>query len=626
MNGLSLQDVNRDTLEATGAPRRRLYWLALAATAGAFLALLLALLYQVKTGMGVTGLKEPVNWGLYIANFVFWVGIGHAGTLISAILFLVRARWRDSVSRSAEAMTVFAVMTAGLFPLIHLGRIWRFYYIIPYPSQRQLWPNFVSPLIWDELAVGTYFTVSTIFFLVGLIPDMASARDWSQERNGPRHWKTRFFSLLALGWSGAASQWRHYERGYLFFAALATPLVISVHSVVSWDFAMGLLTGWHTTIYAPYFVSGAVHSGLAMVLLLMVPMRRLLKLDRLVKDDHLDLLAQTMLVTTLLMGYFYLVEPLMAWYTGDIYEQQYTRWQAMSQMGILYWSLAPLNVLIPMILVVKRLRRNIPWLMAVSVAVILGMYFERVMIVTGSPAHDFLPHNWGHYFPSWVELTITAGSFGFFFLLFLSFAKLAPTVPIADFKAQLDEGRLKGVSAKAPPVRVKPPRGRIPGVMAVYDDPGRLIGAASRAMQAGYTELEAFSPYKLPKLQEVLGTPDSPIRFCTLIGALAGFGGGWWLAIGASLVNSLLVGGKGPYAYVPFWIPAVEGLILIGSLTNLAALIILSRLARPRPLPHYDPRFSRDRFGLFIPAEGDKTEAVRGFLSGSLPEEVHVYR
>ncbi|WP_243438492.1 quinol:electron acceptor oxidoreductase subunit ActD [Fundidesulfovibrio soli] len=625
MSGLTLRDVNRDTLEASRAPKRRSYWLALALTAASFIGLLASLLYQAKTGMGVTGLKEPVNWGLYIGNFVFWVGIAHSGTLISAILFLLRARWRDSVSRSAEAMTVFAVMTAGLFPLIHLGRIWRFYYIIPYPSQRQLWPNFVSPLIWDELAVGTYLIVSTIFFAVGLIPDVAAARDWSEEHRGPLHWKTRLFSAMALGWSGAASQWRHYERSYLFFAALATPLVVSVHSVVSWDFAMGILTGWHTTIYAPYFVSGAVHSGLAMVLLLVIPMRRILKLERLVQDKHLDMLAKTILVTTFLMAYFYLVDPFIAWYSGDIYERQFMRWQAMSQMGLIYWSLMPLNILLPATLVFRPLRRSKFWLMAVSLAIIAGMYLERVMIVTGSPAHDFMPHNWGHYFPSWVELTITAGSFGFFSLLFLIFSKLLPTMPIGDLKAALDESRVEAAPARAPLKPVEPVPGGIPGVMAVYDNPAALIEACSRALSSGYTRLEAFSPYKMPKLQEALGTTASPVRFWTLAGALAGFAGGWALALGASLVNNLLVGGKGPFAYVPFWIPGVEMLILFGCLSNLAAVLYYAKLYRLRPIPRYDRRFSRDRFGLFIAAAGAQSEEVRDFLAGSGAEEVHVH-
>ncbi len=253
--------------------------------------------YQVRMGMGVAGINHPVGWATYITNFVFWVGIAHSGTLISAILHLVRAKWRAAVSRSAEAMTIIAIATAGLFPLIHLGRLWVFYFIIPYPSQRQIWPNFISPLVWDVIAISTYFVVSVLFFYVGMLPDVAAVRDEYYARLGPDHPRTRLYRRLALGWHGSGSQWRNYGRGYLYFAALATPLVVSVHSVVSWDFAMSLLPGWHTTIFAPYFVAGAIHSGLAMVLVLLIPLRKLLHLERLITIDHFASVAKTMIVT-----------------------------------------------------------------------------------------------------------------------------------------------------------------------------------------------------------------------------------------------------------------------------------------------------------------------------------------
>ena len=261
---LTYGQISDDVLMATEPPRR-LYYGVMAMFVVGFGWAFTCWMYQVKMGMGVTGLSIPVGWAVYIVNFVFWVGIAHSGTLISAILHLVRSRWRTAIARSAEAMTVFAVLTAGLFPLIHLGRLWVFYYIIPYPSQRQLWPNFMSPLVWDVVAVGTYFIVSSIFWYVGLIPDLAAARDRSELQFGRDHPRTRLYRKFALGWCGSGNQWRHYGRAYLFFAALATPLVISVHSVVSWDFAMSLLPGWHTTIFPPYFVAGAIHSGLAMV-------------------------------------------------------------------------------------------------------------------------------------------------------------------------------------------------------------------------------------------------------------------------------------------------------------------------------------------------------------------------
>ena len=356
-------------------------------------------IYQVKMGMRVTGLSIPVGWAFYITNFVFWVGIGHAGTLISAILHLVRSRWRTAVSRSAEAMTVFAVVTAALFPLIHLGRVWVFYYIIPYPSQRQLWPNFVSPLVWDVCAVGTYLTVSTIFWLVGLVPDVAAARDRCTELLGENHPRTQLYRLMALGWTGSSLQWHHFGRAYLFFAALATPLVISVHSVVSWDFAMGNLPGWHTTIFAPYFVAGAIHSGLAMVIVLLIPMRKLLNLERLIRMEHFEAMAKTMLVTALIVGYTYLIEPLIALYSGDIFETQFAAYRATGWFAAGYWALILLNVLVPLVFLFQAARRNIKTLFIVGILVNVGMWLERWVIIAGSLSHDFLPHNWHTYAP-----------------------------------------------------------------------------------------------------------------------------------------------------------------------------------------------------------------------------------
>src|SRR4030042_1199845 len=271
--------------------------------------------------MGVAGISHPVGWGLYIGSFVFWIGIAHSGTLISAILYLVRSRWRTAFSRSAEAMTIIAIMTAGVFPLIHLGRFWVLYYIIPYPSQRQIWPNFQSPLVFDVAAISTYFTVSVIFFYMGLVPDIAAARDHLQHAGTPG-FRAKLYRALALGWHGGSEQWRHHGRAYLFFAALATPLVVSVHSVVSWDFAAGILPGWHSAVFPPYFVAGAIHSGLAMVLTLLIPLRKLLHLEDLIQPKHFQDVALLMIVTILIIGDSYAIELFMAWYSGNLFEEQ----------------------------------------------------------------------------------------------------------------------------------------------------------------------------------------------------------------------------------------------------------------------------------------------------------------
>ncbi len=626
MSTLTFSQANDDVLGPL-APPRRLYYVVMVALACGIAAALTSWMYQVRTGMGVAGISHPVGWGAYIGNFVFWVGIAHSGTLISAILHLVRARWRTAISRSAEAMTVFAVMTAGLFPLVHLGRLWVFYYILPYPSERQLWPNFLSPLVWDVCAVSTYFTVSVIFFSVGLLPDLAAARDRLADALGPDHPRARLYRYLSLGWSGAASQWRHYGRAYLFFAALATPLVVSVHSVVSWDFAMGLLPGWHSTIFPPYFVAGAIHSGLAMVLTLLIPMRRFLHLERLIRREHFDAVARAMIVTTLIVGYAYVIEPWMAWYSGDIFERQFAWWRATGWFSTVYWLLAPLNVVAPLCFVFRRVRRNLPALFVISILVNIGMWLERVFIVTGSTAHDFMPHAWGHYMLSWVEMTITFGSFTWFLFWFFGFSKLLPTVPLNEVKASIRAGgpekeRLEGAGEEQAE-RVGDRQG---GVLAVFGDADDALAALRGVWEKGRRRVEVYSPINLPEANLIMGRPKSPVRFWTLGGALSGMVGGFGLAIGAALVNSLVVGGKPPVAIIPYCIVAFEGTILLGTIGNLTGLLIHARLGRPRLPACYDRRFSRDKYGLLVGCGEGEAQAAAAELKDAGAEETHVIR
>ncbi len=627
MAKLSYDDINNDTLRSLSPPRPA-YFLALGALGTVVAWFGLSWLYQIRTGMGVAGISHPVGWGTYIANFVFWVGIAHSGTLISAILHLVRAKWRDAVSRSAEAMTIFAIMTAGLFPLIHLGRVWVFYFILPYPSQRQIWPNFMSPLVWDVLAVSTYFTVSLIFFYVGLIPDLAAARDRSLEENGPQHWRSRLYGALALGWSGAASQWLHYDRSYLFFAALATPLVISVHSIVSWDFAMSLLPGWHTTIWAPYFVAGAIHSGLAMVLVLMIPMRKLLGLERLVRIEHFNKVAQTMLVTTAIIGYTYLIEPFIAWYSGDVFEWQFVIWRATAWDRLttyVYWSLFLLNVIIPLSLISRKVRTSIPWLLFVAISVVVGMWLERFHIVPASLAHDFMPHNWGKYLPSWVEVSITLGAAAFFFFLFLIFTKILPTVPLADLKSQrAEEAGAEAATCKWTARATSKETGA--SVLAVFSEAEKVVRAAGAMCGHGFRRIEVFTPVKLPQLHRVLQHGKSPVRFWTLAGALGGLAGGFTLAIVAASVNGLIVGGKPPVSLIPYCIVGFEFTILFGSIFNLIAIIVYSRLIKVTPPPEYDRRFSRGKFGMLVKCAPEELDIVRKAVAETDPEEAHVNR
>jgi Ni/Fe-hydrogenase subunit HybB-like protein len=387
--------------------------------------------YQILTGMGVAGIMHPVMWGIYLVNFVFWVGIAHSGTLISAILYLLRARWRTSIARAAEAMTVFAVMIAGLFPFIHLGRVWIFYWIVPYPNQRDLWPNFQSPLVFDFLAISTYLTVSSMFWYSGMLPDLASVRDRS---TGVRK---KIYGLLSLGWQGTHQQWNHYGTAYLLFAAFATPLVISVHSVVSWDFALSIVPGWHSTIFAPYFVAGAIHSGLAMVLTLLIPLRRIFRFEALITLHTLESIAKTIVLTGLIVGYSYGVEYFMAWYSGNMFEWDTFIWRAVGNYAPQFWIMVICNVLAPLLYLLRPIRRSLGWLFGIAILVNIGMWYERFVIIVGSMAHEFVPYAWGLYSPSWVELSIMGGSFCMFFFLFLLFSKFLPTVSASEMKEAL---------------------------------------------------------------------------------------------------------------------------------------------------------------------------------------------
>ncbi|MEW6440450.1 MAG: NrfD/PsrC family molybdoenzyme membrane anchor subunit [bacterium] len=387
--------------------------------------------HQILVGIGVGGQNNPVAWGIYLVLFVFWVGIAHSGTLISAILYLFRARFRTAVARSAEAMTVFAVTTAGLFPLIHLGRIWVVHYMLPFPNQRELWPNFHSPLMFDMVAISTYLTVSSLFWFTGLIPDLAAVRD---SATGLRR---RLYGLFALGWDNSQRNWRHHMRAYLFFAALATPLVISVHSVVSWDFALSVIPGWHSTIFAPYFVAGAIHSGLAMVITLLIPLRKVQKLESIITIDIFEKLAKVVILTGLIVGYAYLFEYFMAHYSDSHFEIDIFNFRAVGGFAGPFWIMVICNSLVPLLFFFRRVRRSIPWLLGISLLINVGMFYERYVIIISSVAHDFLPYAWGSYFPSKIEIGIAIGAFCWFFLFFWLFTRFIPTISIAEIKEEL---------------------------------------------------------------------------------------------------------------------------------------------------------------------------------------------
>jgi Ni/Fe-hydrogenase subunit HybB-like protein len=383
---------------------------------------------QVYSGLGVTGLTQPTMWAIYITDFVFWVGIAHSGTLISAILFLFRTRWRTAVYRAAETMTVFAVLTAGLFPIIHLGRPWFFYWLAPYPNERSLQPDFRSPLVWDFFAISTYLTISSLFLFMGLMPDVANARD------AAGGWRKKFYSLVSMGWQGTDRQWRNFAMVYLLLAGFATPLVLSVHSVVSWDFAMAQVPGWHSTIFAPYFVAGAIFSGVAMVLTLLIPMRKIMHLEGLITSWHLDNLAKVILLTSLVVSYSYVCESFMVWYSKDPFELVTFHQRYFGPQGYLFWMMVACNCVIPLLLFSPRVRISTVWLFIISLFVNVGMWLERFVIIAGSLATNTEPSQWRFFHPSVTEVFITVGSFAWFLMLFSLFARFMPIVSMTELK------------------------------------------------------------------------------------------------------------------------------------------------------------------------------------------------
>ncbi len=436
-------DVNNEV----SAPLERkpgLMWKVAFGVACALVLLMFSVLaYQFKTGLGILGINHPVGWGVYITNFVFWIGIGHAGTLISAILHLFRQRWRTAINRSAEAMTIFAVMTAGLFPLIHVGRPWFAYWLVPYPNWRLLWVNFRSPLVWDVFAVSTYFTISLCFWYTGLIPDFASIRDRSTG------WRRAIYGALSLGWRGSENNWQHYERAYMMLAGLSTPLVLSVHSIVSFDFATSILPGWHTTIFPPYFVAGAIFSGFAMVVTLLVILRKVFKMEEYITLHHLENMNKIILVTSMMVGYAYATEFFIALYSGNPFERFAFMNRAGGPFFWAYWIMVSCNVLFPQLFWFKRFRRSIAVMFVIALLVNVGMWFERFTIIVTSLHRDFLPSNWSYYKPTIFDWSVTAGAFGWFFMWFLLFCRFFPAISIAEVKGVLWSAKKAAAPARA---------------------------------------------------------------------------------------------------------------------------------------------------------------------------------
>ena len=420
-----------------GASERKtpLWWFISIAITGSIATFgIFCILYLLFTGVGVWGNDIPVGWAFDITNFVFWIGIGHAGTLISAILLLTRQKWRTAVNRSAEAMTLFAVICAAIFPGIHVGRVWMVWFLAPVPNPNWIWPNFRSPLMWDVFAVSTYFTVSVLFWFLGLVPDLGTLRDRAKSKVGKV-----VYGILALGWRGGNRQWRHYEMAYLILAGISTPLVLSVHSTVSFDFATSVLPGWHTTIFPPYFVAGAIFGGFAMVLTLLMPARSIYKLHDVITWNHIDVMCKIILLTGTIVGYAYSMEFFVAYYGANPFERFAFINRYFGPYWWASWSMFTCNVIMPQLFWVRAFRRNLITVLFVSMCVNAGMWFERFVIFVISLHRDFLPSSWGMYYPTWVDIWTFIGTIGIFVTLFLLFIRFLPMVAISEVRSVLPE-------------------------------------------------------------------------------------------------------------------------------------------------------------------------------------------
>ncbi|MCG3193171.1 MAG: hypothetical protein DIJKHBIC_02421 [Thermoanaerobaculia bacterium] len=452
--GKKWSDVDRDIcLHTEQFPTKR-WWICFAAALSMLGVLVFSLAYLLYAGMGICGVNGPVGWGSFIINFVFWIGIGHAGTLISAVLFLFRQQWRTGINRAAEAMTLFAVACAGIFPIIHLGRAWFAYWLVPYPNARgPLWVNFNSPLAWDIFAISTYGLVSLAFWYVGLLPDLATVRD-----RATHPWRKKLYNVLSFNWTGSHRAWRHYESAYMILAALATPLVFSVHTIVSFDFATSVIPGWHTTIFPPYFVIGAIFSGFAMVITLMSLMRGVFNLKNYITLNHMEAMAKILMLTGMLVGFAYSTEFFMAWYSGSEWEGFVFKNRAFGPYWWAYFIMFTCNAIVPQIFWWKSMRRNTVVLFVVSILVNIGMWFERYVIVVTSLHRDFLPSSWGMYALTRWDYAILIGSFGLFFTLFLLFVRVLPVIAISEVKGVMDPKVARSAPSDAGPAAAARPQ------------------------------------------------------------------------------------------------------------------------------------------------------------------------
>jgi Ni/Fe-hydrogenase subunit HybB-like protein len=632
--GPAPHQVTRRVSEIVEGRPSRAWILLLAFVLGLLCLLVGALARVVGTGIGVWGNNQAVAWAWDITGFVFWIGIGHAGTLISAILFLFRQQWRTSVSRAAEAVTLFAVMTAAIYPLFHLGRVWLAYWMLPLPNQMKVWPNFKSPLMWDVFAISTYFAVSVMFWYVGLVPDLATLRDRSATAR-----RRRLLGWLSLGWHGSQKQWLHHEKAYLILAGLATPLVLSVHSIVSFDFAVSVVPGWHSTIFPPYFVAGAVLSGSAMVVLLMVLVRKALGLEEFITLRHLESMNKLVLATGTMVAYSYGVELFLAWLGGDVHEQSTLFGRATGSQAAAFWAMLFCNVLLPQLYWSRRVRRSLPWMVVISAGVTVGMWLERLVIIVTGLDRGYLPATWSEFHPTWVDVATLAGTFGLFLTLFVLFVRFVPVMSMSEVKGVLSGEEPEATvtaehsqdSDRAPAgiVLMRPRSVNVQWLVGAFDEAAALRRACEDLRAAGVHAFDAHTPFPVGGLTRSMRLGPSKLpRLCFACGVVGGVAAlvlQWWIGIDYPMT----LGGK-PAWTLPAYVPITfEVTILSAALACFCGLWAISGLGRSRHPALRQPEFLRatdDRFLVSVESTDPQYRSARALLSAAGARELFEVR
>ena len=572
LNDKSYHTISEDIARPIEGRASRAWWIAFGITLLATLWGVWAIWVTLRDGIGAWGLNKSVGWAWDITNFVWWIGIGHAGTLISAVLLLFRQQWRVAINRSAEAMTIFAVLQASIFPILHLGRPWLLHFNLPIPNQYgSLWDNFNSPLLWDVFAIATYFSVSLVFWWVGLLPDFAMLRD-----RALKPFQKKIYSLLSFGWSGRAKDWQRMEETMLLLAGIATPLVISVHTIVSFDFATSVVSGWHTTIFPPYFVAGAIFSGFAMVSLLLIILRKVCKLEAYITLKHIELMNTVMLVAGSIVAVAYLTEFFTAMRSHSEFEQYVFHNRATGAYAWAFWTMIICNVVLPQLLWFKKLRRSITFSVGVALVVCVGMWFERFVIIVTSPRRGYLPSSWTMFSPTWVDIGIFVGTLGFFFLLFLLYARSFPMIAQAE---------VKGGRSQVSGLRSQVSGDRCQGVVIILDTPDSLLDKIKELKSDSKEIQEVYTPFYVHGLAEALGLKRTRLGKATFLYGLIGLFFGCWLTYFTMIKDwPMDIGGKPNATFwqnLPAFVPVIFELVLYFA----AHLLVISFFIRSRLYP-----------------------------------------